>query len=98
MDELNHDFQALALEGRAMGEVSEHILLHFFLYFLPGKPKQCPVFSWILPWPRPVCLFRDGTIEGALAPFSEMENSVYYNGICPGTTCFAPPQPTSMPS
>lgn len=23
MDELNHDFQALALEGRAMGEVSE---------------------------------------------------------------------------
>lgn len=22
MDELNHDFQALALEGRAMGEVS----------------------------------------------------------------------------
>lgn len=23
MDELNHDFQALALEGRAMGEVSK---------------------------------------------------------------------------
>lgn len=23
MDELNHDFQALALEGRAMGEVSD---------------------------------------------------------------------------
>lgn len=24
MDELNHDFQALALEGRAMGEVRHH--------------------------------------------------------------------------
>lgn len=27
MDELNHDFQALALEGRAMGEVSELVWL-----------------------------------------------------------------------
>lgn len=27
MDELNHDFQALALEGRAMGEVSMQIFL-----------------------------------------------------------------------
>lgn len=26
MDELNHDFQALALEGRAMGEVSKRPL------------------------------------------------------------------------
>lgn len=25
MDELNHDFQALALEGRAMGEVSKRL-------------------------------------------------------------------------
>lgn len=25
MDELNHDFQALALEGRVMGEVRVHI-------------------------------------------------------------------------
>lgn len=24
MDELNHDFQALALEGRSMGEVSSY--------------------------------------------------------------------------
>lgn len=31
MDELNHDFQALALEGRAMGEVSER----------PGEKKIC---------------------------------------------------------
>lgn len=30
MDELNHDFQALALEGRAMGEVSER----------PGEKKK----------------------------------------------------------
>ena len=27
MDELNHDFQALALEGRAMGEVSKLVWL-----------------------------------------------------------------------
>lgn len=26
MDELNHDFQALALEGRAMGEVRGQVL------------------------------------------------------------------------
>lgn len=44
MDELNHDFQALALEGRVMGEVSVNITnilfptvslfkpLHFFLF------------------------------------------------------------------
>lgn len=29
MDELNHDFQALALEGRVMGEVRVHILNHY---------------------------------------------------------------------
>lgn len=38
MDELNHDFQALALEGRVMGEVRFHInniisLPPFFLIF-----------------------------------------------------------------
>lgn len=26
MDELNHDFQALALEGRAMGEVRQELM------------------------------------------------------------------------
>ncbi|MEQ2211910.1 Pumilio 1 [Xenoophorus captivus] len=35
MDELNHDFQALALEGRAMGEVSDSFLLHPVLIFIP---------------------------------------------------------------
>lgn len=37
MDELNHDFQALALEGRVMGEVRVHItnfyLVTHFLFF-----------------------------------------------------------------
>lgn len=34
MDELNHDFQALALEGRAMGEVSELVCQKMGEYFL----------------------------------------------------------------
>lgn len=37
MDELNHDFQALALEGRVMGEVRVHItniLLPTFVFIL----------------------------------------------------------------
>lgn len=33
MDELNHDFQALALEGRAMGEVSERPIEKKFCAF-----------------------------------------------------------------
>lgn len=38
MDELNHDFQALALEGRAMGEVSELVWLKVGV---PGEAWTC---------------------------------------------------------
>lgn len=52
MDELNHDFQALALEGRVMGEVRIHIThllyhvkflcvwLFFFLIYTTNNIKH----------------------------------------------------------
>ena len=47
MDELNHDFQALALEGRAMGEVSELVC-----------QKSGPVFKGRLEIGRASCRER----------------------------------------
>lgn len=43
MDELNHDFQALALEGRAMGEVSTDSEL---------EESVCLLMRICLVWPR----------------------------------------------
>lgn len=36
MDELNHDFQALALEGRAMGEVRQELMTITVVYCEEG--------------------------------------------------------------
>lgn len=40
MDELNHDFQALALEGRAMGEVSERHTENILCFGGEGENKS----------------------------------------------------------
>lgn len=53
MDELNHDFQALALEGRAMGEVSVHTIIFVSLHVFCSLSQEfllslicCPYSSF----------------------------------------------------
>lgn len=83
MDELNHDFQALALEGRAMGEVREQLIyeLHSQYEASTVSKQHCMrriglAWAFIWTWDHAVDWERKNSVGPAITGFAA-ENTVY---------------------